>query len=103
MNEFAKLKDRKPSRLGTPPPASETRNNLSAPETAPVENNSIPKPSTPKKDGRTERATGRTEPFATRVREGVKRDYKLVAAQKNITMGQLIEDALKAYKKQNKI
>ena len=112
MNDFAKLKTRKTSRLGTPPAAAETKGNLKAPETAPetaAERPVAVEAVTPiekisrKVDGRSARATGRTEPFATRVREGVKKDHKLLAADRDITIGQLIEDALAAYKKQHKI
>jgi len=104
MNDFAKLKHRKSNRLGQPPAVSEVRDNLQAPEIAPEPQKQKKQPNLPeKKDGRSARATGRTEPFATRVREGVRKDYKLTAAKQGITMGQLLEEALVEYKKKHNI
>lgn len=90
MANFSKIKTR--GKLGTPPSASTTKNNLQAPEVAP-EASSEAKVG----DGRSKRATGRTEPIATRVRVGVRKRYKQIAAREDITMGELLERALDAY------
>lgn len=92
MTNFNKIKAR--NKLGTPPSAERAQNNLSAPETAPEEGNYQKS-----NDGRSERATGRTEPFATRVRPGVRQKYKQIAARDEMTMGALLEEALEAYEK----
>ncbi len=92
MANFQKLKSR--NKLGKPPAESQIQSNLQAPETAPVaetRGETI--------DGRTLRATGRTEPFATRVTPGVRKRYKTVAMRDDITMGELLERAIEAYEK----
>lgn len=96
MANFQKLKQR--NKLGKPPTESDAGDNLTAPETAPV--SEIDKHEVESKvDGRTLRATGRTEPFATRVSPGVRKRYKTIAARDDMTMGELLERALDAYEK----
>ena len=96
MANFQKLKQR--NKLGKPPVESEAGDNLQAPETAPFfEMQRFPPEA--KVDGRTLRATGRIEPFATRVSPGVRKRYKAIAARDDVTMGELIEKALDAYEK----
>ena len=99
MANFQKLKTR--NKLGTPPAETSTSNNLTAPETAPLTPKPISEGQTDQSpvDGRTLRATGRTEPFSTRVSPGVRKRYKTTAARDDITMGELLERALEAYEK----
>lgn len=96
MANFQKLKTR--NNLGKPPTETSVGNNLQAPETAPI---TEPVGQTPQSnvDGRTLRATGRTEPFATRVTPGVRKRYKTIALHNDMTMGELLEKALDAYEK----
>lgn len=96
MPNFKKLKNR--SKLGSPPSEIDVGDNLSAPETAPQADDSLLHNSA-KVDGRTLRASGRTEPFATRVTPGVRKRYKMIAMRDDITMGELLERALVAYEK----
>lgn len=94
MANFQKIKGR--TTLGTPPSEREVPSNLKAPETAPVGESEA---HLAEIDGRTLRATGRTEPFATRVTPGVRKKYKMVATRDDVTMGKLLELALDAYEK----
>ena len=102
MVNFQKLKKR--TNLGTPPAETLTGNNLTAPETAPVAAKVVSAGvgSQTSIDGRTQRATGRTEPFSTRVTPGIRKKYKTIAARDDITMGELLERALAAYERQQK-
>ena len=89
MNDFAKLKARKPkSRLGPPPQAEATSNNLQEPESAPLP---------VAVDGRTTKATGRTEQFATRITKDLKKWLKVEAAEKEISQAELLERMKEAY------
>lgn len=96
MANFQKLKTR--NKLGKPPSETAAGDNLTAPETAPPAD-SMPAIDDIKVDGRTLRASGRTEPFATRVTPGVRKRYKTIAMRDDITMGELLELALAAYEK----
>ncbi len=81
----------KPSRrnLPPPPPPSETTNNLSQPEHAPA---SV--------DGRTLRATGRLQQFATRVTPELKRDIDVWTAQNGLKLNEFLEHAFAALKRE---
>ncbi len=86
--DFKKLRRNLPSL----PTAAEASANFRAPEVAPS-------------DGRAVRATGRTSPLGTRVREEWRAEVKLYAAQHRIKMIEVLEqafEALKARKKQEK-
>jgi len=96
MANFQKLKNR--NKLGKPPAETAAGDNLAAPETAPPANEPYQE-SGANVDGRTLRASGRTEPFATRVTPGVRKRYKLIAMRDDITMGELLEKALDSYEK----
>jgi hypothetical protein len=51
-----------------------------------------------KTDGRALRATGRVEPFATRLKGGVKADIIALAKKEGCTMAEIVEKAIAAYK-----
>ena len=88
MNDFAKLKSRKPkSRLGPPPQVEEVPNNLKEPESAP----------SPSVDGRSAKATGRTEQFATRITKDLKKWLKIEAAKREISQAELLERMRASY------
>jgi hypothetical protein len=85
MANFKKLR----RNLPPPPTEAEAPANLAAPETAPV-------------DGRSARATGRTEQFATRLRPEFHRELKVFAAKHGLKLAEVLElghAALKASKK----
>lgn len=92
MADLSGLKNKKRKRLGTPPNIEKAGENLSAPEHAPA----APGVAESKKE-RPKRRTGRTEPFATRVSPEFHRRLKLLAAQDNLKMVELLEKALDAY------
>ena len=85
MADFKKLRRNLPA----PPTAAEAPANLREPETAPT-------------DGRSARATGRTYPLGTRVREDWHAEVKLYAAQHRIKMVEVLEQAFEALKARNK-
>ena len=88
MNDFAKLKAKKPkSRLGPPPQVEAVPNNLQEPESAP----------SPVVDGRAAKATGRTEQFATGITRELKKWLKVEAANKEISQAELLERMKSAY------
>ncbi len=90
MNEFTKIKKRKPKgRLGSPPAIEHTPENLSQPEIAPVAYEKI--------DGRSRRATGRTEQFATRITPNLKKWLKVEAATVEVSQAELLECMREAY------
>ena len=90
MNDFSKLKTRKPkSRLGPPPQAEAIPNNLQEPESAPSPSVQV--------DGRAAKATGRTEQFATRITKDLKKWLKIEAAEKEISQAELLERMKEAY------
>jgi hypothetical protein len=85
MADFKKLR----RNLPPPPTSAEAPDNLTAPETAPV-------------DGRAARATGRTKQLATRVREEFHDELKIYAAKHRLKLVEVLEqghEALKASKK----
>lgn len=86
MVNFDAVKAKK-GRLGKPPANERVRNNLEAPETAPVA--AI--------DGRTQRATGRTEQFATRVSSEFRTRIKMLAARDGLKLNELLERMLDLY------
>ena len=53
-------------------------------------------------DGRSARATGRTYPLGTRVREDWHAEVKLYAAQHRMKMVEVLEQAFEALKAKNK-
>ena len=81
MADFKKLRRNLPA----PPTAAEAPANLREPETAPG-------------DGRSARATGRTYPLGTRVREDWHAEVKLYAAQHRMKMVEVLEQAFEALK-----
>jgi hypothetical protein len=94
MVEASKLKNR--SRLPAPPTPDEAGENLKAPEAAPP----APAPATAprqRRDGRSLRATGRTHPFATRIKPETHERMLDIAERDGITLGELIERAIEAY------
>jgi hypothetical protein len=95
MVDLSKLKNRQRKRLGNPPGIEQAGENLSAPEHAPAA------PVDTKKE-RPKRRTGRTEPFATRVSPEFHRRLKLLAAEDNLKLVELLERALTAYEESRK-
>jgi hypothetical protein len=92
MVDLSQLKNKKRKRLGTPPGMEKAGENLSAPEHAPAT------PATGEsKKARLKRRTGRTEPFATRVSPEFHRRLRLLAAQDNLKLVELLEKAIDAY------
>lgn len=88
---FKALKGKREGRLGTPPAPSSVKNNLDQPETL------LQAPS----DGRSLRATGRTEQFATRLTPGIRKRIKEIALREDSTMGEVIERAIAMYDRKN--
>lgn len=83
-NAFLKIKDiqtKKQHGFGAPPPPKAKPNLLSAPEVAPAG----------QIDGRSLRATGRTEQLNIRVTTALKRDLKVLSAKSSLTVGELLE------------
>jgi len=68
----------------------ELTDNLSAPEHAPVA----------RIDGRSLRATGRTQQLSTRVTEAFHRDLKLYAVQHKLKLNELLELSFEALKRE---
>ena len=89
MANFEKLKKR--GRLGKPPTPARENNNLDAPETAPAA----------PLDGRSRRATGRTEQFATRVSPEFRKRIKMIAARDELKLNELLEKMLTEYENQH--
>ncbi|MFL5287532.1 MAG: hypothetical protein ACJ8AW_42800 [Rhodopila sp.] len=81
MADFKKIRGRLPA----PPAATEAPANLSAPEVAPI-------------DGRTARATGRTQQLATRVRADFYDELRVYAAQHRLKLVEVLEQAFAALK-----
>lgn len=103
MNATAKVDFgalRKKSRLPSPP--EDASHNLAEPELpgqpAPVPVHSQARPAAPRDDlptdGRSLRKTGRTEPFATRVRADFRPRVMRLAALRGCTMAEVLELAL---------
>lgn len=92
MVEASKLKGRS-SRMPAPPTPEEAGTNLKAPEVAPAE------PARLRRDGRTLRATGRTHAFGTRIKLSTHEDMLDIVEREGITLGELIEKAIEAYKR----
>lgn len=89
---MATVLKKKKNRLGTPPPQTETANNLVEPEVAPA----TAQPAK-KVDGRTLRRTGRTEQFNTTVSKEYLKTLKATAKEEGRTMGKILELSLTAY------
>ena len=96
MVDLSKLKDRKRKRLGSPPGIEHAGENLAAPEHAPAAPNVDVKKKRPK------RKTGRTEAFATRISPEFHRRLRLLAAEDNLKIVELLEKALEAYEERRK-
>ncbi|MGF7213528.1 hypothetical protein GGE65_008173 [Skermanella aerolata] len=92
MADTSKLKGRS-SRMPEPPSPEQAGENLRAPEVAPAE------PVRQRRDGRSLRATGRTHPFATRIKPETHEKMLDIAERDGITLGELIEKALEAYER----
>jgi len=91
--------------LGAPPSLSEASANLAAPEIAPT-----PLPASESKhitarkiDGRTLRKTNRTVAFATRVTENFDYRVREIAETTGLKIVEVLEAALDAYERENKI
>ncbi|MEQ4664168.1 hypothetical protein ABN067_21610 [Providencia rettgeri] len=105
MVDVSKLK-RGRSRLGTPPSSEETAPGLSAPEIAPLpqESQSIANAITTidnpyvRRDGRTARKTNRTLAFATRVTIEFDKEIREIAEREGMLLVEVLEEALNAYK-----
>jgi hypothetical protein len=97
MVEASKLKNR--SRLGPPPTPEQAGENLKAPEAAPPAPDlaTPPPPPRQRRDGRSLRATGRTHPFATRIKPETHERMLDIAERDGITLGELIERAVEVY------
>ena len=94
MSDFSKLK-RKRSSLGVPPPVEEASPNLTAPETAPTQNEQF------RIDGRSLRRTNRTIQFATRVTPEFDSRLRQIAARDGLLLVEVLERALEAYESKN--
>jgi hypothetical protein len=75
--------------LGAPPAPTATIDNLAQPETVPAHI-----------DGRSLRATGRTEQLNVHVRPAFKQRIKVLAAEQDLLMAEVLERALAAYEAQ---
>ena len=80
----------KRSKLPPPPAPTEVADNLSQPELAP----------STFVDGRTLRATGRTEQFTTRITADLQREIKVWSAQHDLRLNEFLERAFQALKKE---
>ena len=80
----------KRSKLPAPPTPIETKNNLSAPEMAPLSQT----------DGRSLRATGRTEQINTRVSETFHHELKIYSARHKLKMNELLEMGFAALRRE---
>jgi hypothetical protein len=103
MADLSKFK--KGRGLGAPPSLSEASPNLAAPEVAPT-----PLPVSEAKatiarkvDGRTLRKTNRTVAFATRVTEDFDNRVREIAETNGLKIVEVLEAALDAYDRGNKI
>lgn len=93
---MSNLKKPRKSRFGeAPPPIDDVPGNLNAPETAPF---GEPVPSN-KADGRALRATGRTEPFATRVSLEWKTRLNRISKDTGLRYVEILERALDAFER----
>ena len=105
MVDVSKLKRGK-SRLGTPPSSEETAPGLSAPEIAPLpqDSQSIANKTTVaynhyiRRDGRSARKTNRTLAFATRVTIEFDKEIREIAEREGLLLVEVLEEALNAYK-----
>lgn len=97
MADLSELKKRKRRRLGTPPGEEHVGENLSAPEHAPAAPTIVES-----KKERPKRRTGRTQAFATRVSPEFHRRLRLLAAEDNLKLVELLEKALDAYEASRK-
>jgi hypothetical protein len=78
------------STLGAPPAVDTTIGNLTQPESVPVHI-----------DGRSLRATGRTEQLNLHVRPDFKKRVKLLAVQRDLLLVEILEQAFEAFEKAN--
>lgn len=85
----------KRSKLPAPPSIEEASDNLRAPEHAPAE-------VAPYVDGRTLRATGRTQQFSTRVSETFHHEFKMYAVKHKTKLNVLLEEAFAALKRERR-
>lgn len=93
---MSKLKKPRKSRFGeAPPPIDDVPGNLNAPETAPFGERT---PSN-KADGRALRATGRTEPFATRVSPEWRSRINRISKETGLRYVEILEQALDAFER----
>jgi hypothetical protein len=93
MADLSRLKHRK--RLGAPPSIERAGENLTAPEHGPAAPTHVT-------SNRPKRKTGRTEPFATRVSPEFHRRLKIIAAEDNLKLVEVLEKALDAYEANRK-
>jgi hypothetical protein len=84
---------KKASCLPPPPSAEEARDNVKQPERAPAADTV---------DGRSPRATGRTEQLATRVTPQFHRDLKVYATERGLKIVEVLEQAFEALKRQKR-
>ncbi|HHR6225314.1 TPA: hypothetical protein ACS724_003871 [Providencia alcalifaciens] len=100
MVDVSKLKRGK-SRLGTPPSSEETATGLSAPEIAPLPQESqsiVIDDKYIRRDGRSARKTNRTLAFATRVTIEFDKEVREIAEREGLLLVEVLEESLKAYK-----
>ena len=100
MADFSQIKDKKKNRFGSPISSKESSTILTSPEHAPVN----PKEEVREvKKKKARGKTGRTTPFSTRVSEEFDKDFRQVAFTMELKKVDLLEKALQAYKKANKM
>lgn len=102
MADFKKLKNKsRRNALGGAKPPSEGSGATEAPETAPAAPESLTAAEghddAARVDGRSLRATGRTESFATRVSAGFRPKLIAQAEREGRPMNAILEDALERY------
>lgn len=99
MADFSGLK-RKQSTLGKAPTMDEASTNLEAPEFAPAPPSVVALvPPTVRKDGRSQRKTGRVVQFSTRVTPEFDADIRAVAERDGLKLAELLEEMLRQYKR----
>lgn len=86
---MVQFKPRQGPKLPPPPPETVTTTNLQAPETAPASAG----------DKRAERATGRTEQLATRVRPEFHQELRRYAAEHRLKLVEVLELGFEALKR----
>lgn len=91
MADLKNLKGKRKNKLGEYLKDDETSTVLEAPESAPASQNIR----------KAREKTGRTEPFGTRVSKEFLEDFKEVTFKTGLKKVELLEEALRAYKKIN--